>query len=105
MPRRPWPLCEEEEEAKSEKLPLFPCKVVIISKTFTTAETMLNAKTVKALQEQGDDFSSSLFLALPQAWLVKELGSADCGPPMTMQVLWSCSCQLDVPPESARFCL
>ncbi|CAE7429075.1 PGIC1 [Symbiodinium natans] len=33
--------------------------VVIISKTFTTAETMLNAKTVKA-------------------WLVKELGSADC---------------------------
>eukprot|EP00437_Effrenium_voratum_P069548 CAMPEP_0181512586 /NCGR_PEP_ID=MMETSP1110-20121109/62050_1 /TAXON_ID=174948 /ORGANISM="Symbiodinium sp., Strain CCMP421" /LENGTH=543 /DNA_ID=CAMNT_0023642407 /DNA_START=37 /DNA_END=1669 /DNA_ORIENTATION=- len=33
--------------------------VVIISKTFTTAETMLNAKTVKA-------------------WLVKELGSEDC---------------------------
>jgi len=33
--------------------------VVIISKTFTTAETMLNAKTVKA-------------------WLIKELGSADC---------------------------
>merc|ERR1712113_882557 len=33
--------------------------VVIISKTFTTAETMLNAKTVKD-------------------WLVKELGTADC---------------------------
>ncbi|CAE8724093.1 unnamed protein product, partial [Polarella glacialis] len=33
--------------------------VVIVSKTFTTAETMLNAKTVKE-------------------WLVKEMGSADC---------------------------
>lgn len=33
--------------------------VVIISKTFTTAETMLNAKTVKN-------------------WLIEELGSADC---------------------------
>lgn len=33
--------------------------VVVISKTFTTAETMLNAKTVKE-------------------WLIKELGSPDC---------------------------
>lgn len=33
--------------------------VVVVSKTFTTAETMLNAKTVKA-------------------WLIKELGSPDC---------------------------
>merc|ERR1719389_1600514 len=33
--------------------------VVIISKTFTTAETMLNAKTVKD-------------------WLIKELGTPDC---------------------------
>merc|ERR1719389_719855 len=33
--------------------------VLIISKTFTTAETMLNAKTVKE-------------------WLIKELGSPDC---------------------------
>jgi len=33
--------------------------VLVVSKTFTTAETMLNAKTVKA-------------------WLIKELGSEDC---------------------------
>ena len=29
-------------------------QVVIISKTFTTAETMLNAKTVKAERRRGD---------------------------------------------------
>merc|ERR1719191_158194 len=46
--------------------------VVIISKTFTTAETMLNAKTVKD-------------------WLVKELGTPDCVPKHVV----ACSTALD----------
>mmetsp|Transcript_19436 Transcript_19436/g.53388 ORF Transcript_19436/g.53388 Transcript_19436/m.53388 type:complete len:548 (-) Transcript_19436:206-1849(-) len=46
--------------------------VVIISKTFTTAETMLNAKTVKD-------------------WLVKELGTEDCIP----KHVAACSTALD----------
>merc|ERR1719487_913360 len=46
--------------------------VVIVSKTFTTAETMLNARTVKE-------------------WLIKELGTPDCVPKHVV----ACSTALD----------
>merc|ERR1719352_968151 len=45
---------------------------LIVSKTFTTAETMLNARTVKA-------------------WLIKELGTPDCVPKHVV----ACSTALD----------
>ena len=48
----------------------FRSQVVIISKTFTTAETMLNAKTVKVCLK----FFTARW---HEAWLVKHMGE-DC---------------------------